>query len=1137
MLDELEALKTDLASSNWTIVDPVVFKWQTNLSDIVPHPSSVFESEAIANPLIVPFKDLNWDNYAQTLLALATANFSGVFKKMPFNPDDYFVLIGPCTFDIPSATTINSGAALGGPNSVASQVTSLLLSSQKFDYSNSMEDVSNNMDSSMQRRRPVTRRRERVTSFASSQKAELGLMDIVKLVHKLLGCTEQLVVDAFIKTEPLAMGLLDKQFIGITAEDAIPTASSSLFTFQILQQLILHDNEGQTPILYRIFNLVHYFFIDTLGHRFPESMAIPMQALCRLFLDGSLPISLFDNENKVFALLVGTAEIDFELNKLSAIGLEAYKAAATNTNDPRLVLIQALMGQSKLSEISVPEAGLRTRYFRIFNSTVTLGQIQSHMDSQNLIKKLAAVEVSEDIEELMALCQSAPMALIHVFHGENRLRYCRLILKLNVEGVDTAAICSILHEELMSLKSAQMSLETFLPYLNVLQTISNPQLHVQLSLFGLFWNIWARKPLIPTESFSNIGNLFCNFLAGVIKTYCPATDLLRNILSWASQERVLGYANGTLLLTAFEQYSQSDSTNEDRCLFFYSVALSLYRFPNFVTQNAPDAEPCWDEWDRTPLGLKEFALPELTLDFVLNLLQQSIFLYNYFQDEESLAKNGTVADAIMIPFVDWIKKQFEAISGNRVRVFNLNLLHIQAFLNGNFIEHAVGAMKPLLEAQFKLYPETFNSLYWALVIRCDLCYRELQGRKKPMDVLKTIRKDLKMALAIDNTDLDVWVLLGQCYHDSALHLLSNELEQIQAQLPKIRRLIRKGILSFWRACQLNPAWLEYRRCLVELIDWAIHEPTNLVHSSSAELEVSFLHSLGLRSCKLLIKEEERKLKWLAVLRFADISRLKPSSAFGPESVCVIARNAVDSALSCLNENVYEQSALYHSLVEYYTNLFGLNLNDTDLLAALESLKLPESLKPPLADDGSKEYFLKHVEALNTFDRRKVFHAHHWLAAMVSWKLCQNQQKALEHFCNIFPFLKRARGPASFMQIYQPDLDRPAWYLVSGHRYCLDLIDFLCDQTDLVESAALLELFSKKIHYARRTIYNFVRVLEKATVAYLQLALRRQQLGDEMWTRMLPVMDELLTSLRKESAGPVPSNVKQLNRQVRLALEK
>jgi len=1133
MLDELEALKDDLANADLMLVDPNVFNWQANLEDIIAHPSEAFKDTTKAPLLTVPLKDLNWGNYAQTLLSMATGNYQNVFKKVAFDPEQYSILIGPCEFDIPSHQLLTS-VSQGNTTFATSQVTSVMLSSQKFDFSNSMEDVAPSNDASSQRRRTATRRRERAISSPSAQRPELGLVDIIKLSQRLFNCTEHDAIDAFVKTEPLAIGLLDKHFIGACLEDSC--SSSSSFTLQPLHHIIEQDNNVQKSVLYRIHGLVQYFFTDTLGHRFPESLAAPMQVLGRLFFNGSLPIDIFDSDENVLNLLLGIAEIDYDLNQHSFSGIEVSKAAAINPNHPRLILLQVLLSQSGFSSITLPEGGLATKYFKTLSSTVTSEQLQSHIADQNIIKQLDLTEKTESKETLLRLCKFDPMSLFSTFHGENRLRYSRLLLKHQVDNVDISLLCSIVFEELLSLNSAHMPFESFLKYLEAFLPIVETQEKVHALLLGLFWNILARKALLPTESYALTMNLFCNLLAKVIEIYRPTVDLSRNILYWAAQEKVLGCANGSVLFAAFNQLKSTDLSDCWGCVFFYSIAFSLYRFPNiFTIKNVLDSENCWEEWDRYPLGQKDFLIPGPSLSFIMNLVTLVFHIYEYLEEENGLKKNYIISEPSFISFVDWLKKQFDAVESSQVRVFHLNLLHIRTFLNANLSEHASGLTKPLLRAHFELVPDSFQKFRWALDLCSSLSYEELQGRKKPLDVLKVIRKDHKMALAIDNRDPDAWALLGQCYHDSALHLLSNDVEEMHAQLPKIRRLVRKGIVALWHACQLHPKSVDFRQCLVELIDWAVNEPINLIPLTSSTLELPFLCNLGLHSCKLLIARDERKLRWLAMQRFAEFFRLSSGDRLNRENLCAVAKEAVNSALVCLNENVYEQSALYHSLVEYYNLLFEKKAEDSELVKELDSLKLPESLKPSTNGEDAKAHFLKYVEALSSLDRRKVFHAHHWLAAMVSWKLCCNHSQALDHFSSLFPFLKKTRGHSSFMQIYQPDLDRPAWYLVSGHRYCLALIDFLCDQKDLADCIVSLELFLKKLFYARRTVYNFVKILQTAIAAYLCLVLRQQQAGVVDWPTVLPVIDELLMSLRKESNAPVPVHIKQLNRQVRQAL--
>ena len=108
--DELEDLKENLKLSNWIDEETgKLFDWRSEFSTFCASISPSNGARELET-LSIPFREFNWTNYASILHAMAVGNYSKIFKKHPFNPDNYSILNGPCVIEI-----------LGSTNSTLSQ--------------------------------------------------------------------------------------------------------------------------------------------------------------------------------------------------------------------------------------------------------------------------------------------------------------------------------------------------------------------------------------------------------------------------------------------------------------------------------------------------------------------------------------------------------------------------------------------------------------------------------------------------------------------------------------------------------------------------------------------------------------------------------------------------------------------------------------------------------------------------------------------------------------------------------------------------------------------------------------------------------------------------------------------------------
>ena len=75
-----------------------LFDWRSDFSSLTRFDFKGDGPKPLQN-LSIPFREVNWTNYASNLNAMATENYSKIYKKQPFNPENYSINNGPCLIE------------------------------------------------------------------------------------------------------------------------------------------------------------------------------------------------------------------------------------------------------------------------------------------------------------------------------------------------------------------------------------------------------------------------------------------------------------------------------------------------------------------------------------------------------------------------------------------------------------------------------------------------------------------------------------------------------------------------------------------------------------------------------------------------------------------------------------------------------------------------------------------------------------------------------------------------------------------------------------------------------------------------------------------------------------------------------
>ena len=1072
---------------------------------------------------------------------MAIGNYTKVYKKHPFSPENYSILNGPCQFELPSNSSLSQ----------VSNTQSLLINSV-HDYSvSSMEDL-------LAAKKRSSRRKE-ANSRSIQSKAELNPADFVKNLKLVFtDLNEQKIVDILCSTESSGLKLLDKDTV--TSSDKL--SADSLFKIEFLNNQIFNDNLESKPLIHRIVELISVFFVQSLrSPEFPQSLSGPIINLWELFKIGIIPIDCLkahlEGEQQYNDLLLGICEVSYSLSLEFKYELSICRKnqRSSSVECSRLELMEILLMQNEIEKFSKLEElantltkDLLTRYSY---------PLTAEINSQSLQKAIKILKLSKTVEYFENNLEE-PIGgafdeeTIKTSASEMKLRLCKLVLfrKPADSETDTSgtkeATNSILKEAIYELINCHSELEIskFADFLNVfILGVKELDSVGSCSLICLFWNILNRKQhyllsaSTSTPLLASIQASFTKFLY-----FCfdfENLEFSRFILNWMSQEKCFGTLNGLVPLKIFRIHSQT-SKNLIEFKFAYSIILSLFRFPNIF---AGDFD--LEDFDRHPIGVgtRDIPCPDIStqeLDLISNLIHRiGVKNYDIMEDKSKVMIN----EPGFVGFVDCLKKQFDHLlkqneytnnsgvknySANNVKygLIQLNRCQIKTFLNSS-IENF--ANKKVLNISSSSYPvrqyelESFNYL---LNSRSEIVHSELQGRKKSLEILKTIRKDLKTSLSLNATDPEVWKLLGFCYYDTAVHLMSSEAEILVKQSGKLKQCIKKAIFCLVESVKHeNGHEKETWTKLTDLIDWAFHEPSLL---SVDPKIMRFLSTIGSKGIKALLIEVIPRDRWILSLRFELFLR-RSGYKFEPAKQLNLLKEASLAACRAYSENVYESTALYMSLVKFYSRLSKFRMkgiiNESDVITWLNCLHgfLPNCLAIEAKASASGDIsLLNHLESLNALDRKKIFHSHLAAIAWHSTKVLGDPRSALNSLQIIFPFLKQQQqkksNSTSLIQIYQCEHERPARFLIAGKRYLLQLLSFLNDNVDSLEIGSLSEIltqFLKKLHYIRKTILGFPEILTKATFLYLNCPE-----PDES------IVKELVGSLESVCNGEIPQEIKE-----------
>ncbi len=1098
---KLDALKAGLLKSGLMIIDEVNFDWKSHIASMTPLHSGMMVDDSNELPVLtIPMKEVNWTNYASTLHAMATCNYSAVFKKAHFDPKEFAILSGPCTIEINSSAQIQS----------QTQTQSLLLSSVQEYLTSSIEDLSSAGEAHQSKRRSTARKRD--TKAPISTKSELAPADFIKNISQLLQIEEAEVINSLCLTEKIAISMLDKNNISIEVDE---TSSLGTFSSDALVNLIKNDNQERKSIVQRIFELLRYFFVETLGQAFPPALGQQMFSLSRLFHLGILSFEnlkdYFDEDFSTYCL--GVAELSLEIDSSCRV---CYELSISPKTEPRAKLLMALFSTDKSASLQTFsfDSSIQTRFFKCLPHIVTPQSISSLLGSFERLSNLEAAELLllEGAPKQEILNKLGNGYSLHSMSGINRLRLGRILLKTDCE-IDNGS-AQLLVSELFNCASAiDLDLNLFTEIVGVLIEKSAIKLP-GLELLCLFWNLFSRRPLIPTASVTVISNCFVRVLnACLIES---SLEVYSFLLNWMAQERCFGSCHALVPRSIFRLLCQR-KTDDFACqIFAYSVAFSAWRFPSIFAVNEAGIE----DWDRHPIGSKECqSLP--VCFYNLNLLCDLIWKLVEAVDNDKIDTKLSINDTNTVACIDWLRESLSALHQGAQFLkefkhsFDINRDQIKFFLSSALDLHATSSVPKPKHFQVS----SLQSLRILLNFRSDIVHSELQGRKKSFEVLKRMRSDLKTSLSIYFDDAEVWALLGTCYYDSVVHFLSSDAELITAQQGKLKRCLKKAILCFQTSLRLDQESLESWAKLSDLCDWSLHYPSEL--SSSAE-SYNWLCSLGCRAVQFLLPRIAARDLWQQLLRLELFLR-RSGREKSPVKLLLLLKQAVIASCKAYCENVYESTALYTSLAKFYSRLCK---NDQLISKNLNEIEqfLPAIGKPVEEASSPVHNLLAHLDALNNLDRKKIFHAHYMTAGMLNWRLLNDSQAAIAQLSSIFPFLKpNKRIAQSLCQVYQSDHDRPARFLSCTKRYLLRLFTFIADSDGFTDDKLeLLATTLKKLHYVRKTILGFPELLLAGTLAYFKVA--SEELSNSSCTNRSEIFDicqELLGSLEEASVRIPP----------------
>lgn len=1128
---KLDDLRARLVKTGLMIISESQFDWKSQLSSIVTGSMDEMAVDCSSSnqlpTLTLPMRDINWSVYAHILHSMATGCYSAVFKKAHFDPSNYAILAGPCVIELNS----------NSHSQVQTQTQSLLLSSVQEYLTSSMEDVSNgNGESQSKRRLPTRNKRESKTSAPT--KCELSPADFIKNVSVLLGVGESQVVEALCSTEQVAIQLLDKDNVSAgPLDNNAGQASFDLFTSESLLRLIESDNQEQKSISQRIFELLRYFFIDGLGHAFPSALSQNVFSLCQLF---HLNILSFDNlksvlEGDFVKYCLGVAELTFELTPSCQ---QCYELLFVQTTEPldepdasRLKILTALFSPDKVAaletlHISAAAPIILTRFYKSLPHLVTEQTLIDLLGSFEQVSRLEEAELllakgasSDEIADKLG----SDCSLASLF-GTNRLRLGRLLLR-NGAQLDVESVQLIVAELFSSYAAVDLGFFTELIGLLVQLPSASGTLPL-LELICLFWNLFSRRQLIPTTQVSALSSSFARLLQVAVEQH-PSCQLevFTFLLNWLAQEKSFGSCQALVPLSIFHLLCQRDYDDDFSCqLTAYSIAFSLWRFTSIFTA-ATSTEHGLEDWDRHPVGTRE--CPSLAVSFSdLNLLCNLIWRLIETADNGKVDTPLAINDPSAVACIDWLKEAFCRLPRDTLylhefgRAFEINRSQISHYLTCPLDLHASAAIQ-----RPKYFTVTgLQSLRVLLNFRSDLVHAELQGRKKSLEVLKTIRSDLKTSLSIHANDAEVWSLLGTCYYDALVHYLSSEAEFMIAQQGKLKRTLKKAILCFQQSLRLDQENLEAWAKLSDLCDWAMHYPSQLAPAQSDACV--WICSVGCRAVKHLLPRIAARDLWQQFLRLELFLR-RSGRERNQVKLMGLLKQAVIAAARSYCENVYESTALYTSLAKIYARIAKCG-NEHVISKTLDELAehLPPVVKPkPPRTDDAVETLLAHLDALNVLDRKRIFHAHVMTSAWLCWRLKQDPHAATAYLSTIFPFLKpNKRVAQSLCLVYQSDHDRPARFLSCTRRYLLRLFSFITDSgaAAFADKLDLLATVLKKLHYVRKTILGFSELLLAGTEAYFKVA--DQELanpGCSNRQQVLDICNELLESLEEVNVRVPP----------------
>ena len=1104
--NELEGLRVKLQEIGWLNAEQVkLFDWRSDFSSLIRFD---FEGDGPKplETLSIPFREVNWTNYASTLNAMATGNYSKIYKKQPFNPENYSILNGPCLIEF-----VQQNHQSQSQQNTQSLINSLL------DYSaSSMDDLS--------KKRSLRRKDSRATQSITS-KSDLTPADLVKSIKILLNLEEQEIVDVLCSTERSCLQLLDKNNLIIGDNDSaeMDTGNTDSFTVESLQNRILSDNETKKPIAQRIFELVTFFFVDSLklSSNFPQSLSKPMTDLWKLFKCGAFPIDSLKEVTQIDELLTSVCEIQISLkvdNSYEMALLKHGKQGHSSTLKTRVKLLESLMEKAedvrekRLEEIleTITDYSINTRQFNPLPSLITsesLKQAIASTKQTKIIEKAEELALQAKHTEALELFGSADnfTNLVAASSGEIKLRLAKL----------SKIPCDSIIPELLAIYP-ELDTSRFIDYLAAFIPSCELTINEKCTFLCIFWNIYSRKHLVSNNQHVPLNTVFAIVLEKIINsTY--NVEVCRFILNWMSQEKCFGSAAGLVPLKTFTKFASSVDFSEMK--FAYSVVFSLFRFPNIFA--AMDPERGLEEWDRSPIGIgaRDNPCPNLN-ELEFNKFAQLIHRIDEMIDSIEDPAKVVISEPGFVSFVDWLKKQFADLadiqSGKHFfYCMNLNRNHLKVFLNSPLDLHAKKHV--LIPPRGHLSLENTESIRYLLNTRSDIVYSELQGRKKSLDILKTIRSELKISLSLDVTDGEVWKLLGLAYHDAAIHFMSSDAEFLAQNSAKLKRCVKKAILCLKQALKIDQSDREAWTKLMDLIDWSLHEPSLL--SIDPEI-VKFLCSIGCSCIQQLLPGAVPRDRWILFIRFELFLR-KSGNLNDPLKQLELLKEASQAACAAYSENVYESTALFMSLVKFYSRISKLRMNETlteeEIPSLLNDLNIPTCLKISTPGETGDVLLYQHLEALNVLDRKKIFHSHVTALAWHSSKVLKDSQRALIHLQQIFPFLKsnKKSAAASLLQIYQCDHERPARFLVAGKRYLLQLLTFI-EQLHLedFDKQEILTQFLKKLHYIRKTILGFPEILTKATLVYLNFS----QADPD-------IVDELVGSVKSIFNNKIPQEIK------------